>query len=387
MWSWLSKIASACLGPIRRYARMRKDEDGSDNGRGVADDLLWSRDIGRHAVGEFSFAVAQANEALEDHSQVETGAAATFVGVYDGHGGAEAARFISDHLFAHLIRLAQENGTLSENVVRSAFSATEEGFLSLVRRTHFIKPLISAVGSCCLVGVIWRGTLYVANLGDSRAVIGCLGRSNKIVAEPLTRDHNASVEEVRQELISRHPDDSQIVVLKHGVWRIKGIIQVSRTIGDAYLKRQEFALDPSITRFRLSEPLRRPVLRADPSICTRVLRPQDKFIIFASDGLWEHLTNHQAVEIVHGNPRAGIAKRLVRAALKQAARKREMRYDDLKKVEKGVRRFFHDDITVVVVYIDHALLQERDATVPELSVRGFVDSVGPSGFSGVTALS
>ncbi|OEL24180.1 putative protein phosphatase 2C 25 [Dichanthelium oligosanthes] len=388
MWSWLTKIASACLGPVRRYARTRKDEDGSGNGHGgVPDGLLWSRDLGRHAAGEYSFAVAQANEALEDHSQVETGAAATFVGVYDGHGGAEAARFISDHLFAHLIRLAQENGTISEDVVRSAFSATEEGFLTLVRRTHFIKPLIAAVGSCCLVGVIWRGTLYVANLGDSRAVIGCLGRSNKIVAEPLTRDHNASMEEVRQELISRHPDDSQIVVLKHGVWRIKGIIQVSRTIGDAYLKRREFALDPSITRFRLSEPLRRPVLTAEPSICTRALHPQDKFIIFASDGLWEHLTNQQAVEIVYSNPRRGIAKRLVRAALKQAARKREMRYDDLKKVEKGVRRFFHDDITVVVVYIDHGLLQQRDASVPELSVRGFVDSVGPSRFSGVSAIS
>ncbi|CAL5018909.1 unnamed protein product [Urochloa decumbens] len=389
MWSWLKKIASACLGPVRRCARTRKDEDSSDNGigGGVADDLLWSRDLGRHAAGEFSFAVAQANEALEDHSQVETGAAATFVGVYDGHGGAEAARFISDHLFAHLIRLAQENGTMSEDVVRSAFSATEEGFLTLVRRTHFIKPLIAAVGSCCLVGVIWRGMLYVANLGDSRAVIGCLGRLNKIVAEPLTRDHNASMEEVRQELISRHPDDSQIVVLKHGVWRIKGIIQVSRTIGDAYLKRLEFALDPSITRFHLSEPLRRPVLTAEPSMYTRALRPQDKFIIFASDGLWEQLTNQQAVEIVHSNPRRGIAKRLVRAALKQAAQKREMRYDDLKKVEKGVRRFFHDDITVVVVYIDHGLLQQRDASVPELSVRGFVDSVGPSRFSGVTAIS
>ncbi|RLM79053.1 catalytic/ protein phosphatase type 2C [Panicum miliaceum] len=387
MWSWLTKIA-ACLGPVRRHARTRKDEDGSDNGRGgVADDLLWSRDIGRHAAGEFSFAVAQANETLEDHSQVETGAAATFVGVYDGHGGAEASRFISDHLFAHLIRLAQENGTITEDVVRSAFSATEEGFLTLVRRTRFIKPLIAAVGSCCLVGVIWRGTLYVANLGDSRAVVGSLGRSNKIVAEPLTIDHNASVEEVRQELISRHPDDSQIVVLKHGVWRIKGIIQVSRTIGDAYLKRREFALDPSITRFRLPEPLRRPVLTAEPSICTRALHPQDKFIIFATDGLWEHLTNQQAVEIVHNNPRRGIAKRLVRAALKQAAQKREMRYDDLKKVEKGVRRFFHDDITVVVVYIDHGLLQHRDTSVPELSVRGFADSAGPSRFSDVTAIS
>jgi pyruvate dehydrogenase phosphatase len=103
MWSWLSKTASACLGPVRRSARTRKDEDGGDNGR-VADDLLWSRDLGRHAAGEFSFAVAQANEVLEDHSQVETGAAATFVGVYDGHGGAEASRFISGHLFAHLIR-------------------------------------------------------------------------------------------------------------------------------------------------------------------------------------------------------------------------------------------------------------------------------------------
>lgn len=116
---------------------------------------------------------------------------------------------------------------MSEEILRSAFSATEDGFLTLVRRTCGIKPLIAAVGSCCLVGVIWRGTLYVANLGDSRAVIGCLGRSNKIVAEQLTKDHNACLEEVRQELKSLHPDDSHIVVMKHGVWRIKGIIQVS----------------------------------------------------------------------------------------------------------------------------------------------------------------
>ncbi|KAJ1272400.1 hypothetical protein BS78_06G199300 [Paspalum vaginatum] len=386
MWPWLERIASACWDRVRRYAVTRKqdEEDGGDGGDAADDGLLWSRDLARHAAGEFSFAVVQANDVLEDHSQVETAADATFVGVYDGHGGAEASRFISNHLSAHIVRLAHEHGTMSEDVVRHAFSATEEGFLSLVRRTHLIKPSMATIGSCCLVGIIWRGTLYLANLGDSRAVVGCLSGPNKIVAEQLTRDHNAGMEEIRQELKSLHPDDSQIVVLKNGVWRIKGIIQVSRSIGDAYLKKREFALDPSTARFHLSEPLRRPVLTSEPSICSRALSSQDRFLIFASDGLWEHLSNQQAVEIVYNNPREGIARRLVHAALKEAARKREMRYDDIKKLDKGVRRYFHDDITVVVVFIDDEQRQEGSSTaVPELSVRGFVDTGGPSSFSGL----
>lgn len=57
-----------------------------------------------------------------------------------------------------------------------------------------------------------------------------------------------------------------------------------------------------------------------------------------------------------------------------------MRYDDLKKLEKGIRRFFHDDITVVVIFLDYEL-QGKKARVPELSVRGFTDTVGPSNFN------
>ncbi|KAG1347900.1 putative protein phosphatase 2C 34 [Cocos nucifera] len=93
-------------------------------------------------------------------------------------------------------------------------------------------------------------------------------------------------------------------------------------------------------------------MTAEPSIQTHKLKPNDLFLIFASDGLWEQLTDEAAVEIVFKNPRAGIAKRLVRAALNEAARKREMRYDDIKRIEKGVRRHFHDDITVIVIYLD-----------------------------------
>lgn len=50
----------------------------------------------------------------------------------------------------------------------------------------------------------------------------------------------------------------------------------------------------------------------------------------------------------------GIAKLLVRAALQEAARKREMRYEDIKRIEKGIRHHFHDDITVIVIYLDHS---------------------------------
>ncbi|KAH9315411.1 hypothetical protein KI387_024038, partial [Taxus chinensis] len=203
-----------------------------------------------------------------------------------------------------LIGFAREEGRMSDEVLRRSFIATEEGFLAHVTRSWKTKPLIAAVGSCCLVGVIWGEKLFIANVGDSRVVMGSLGRSNKMItAEQLTRDHNASVEEVRQELRALHPDDSRIVVHKHGVWRVKGIIQVSRSIGDVYLKKPEFNLDPIYTRFQLSEPLQRPVLTAEPSMYTLTMKPHDKFLIFASDGLWEHLTNQQAVEIVYNYPR------------------------------------------------------------------------------------
>ncbi|KAG8372502.1 hypothetical protein BUALT_Bualt12G0072700 [Buddleja alternifolia] len=343
MFSWLEKSVSTCLGPLKKCAGMDDDHDLEMDD----DALIWSNDLGMHSHGEFSFAVAQANAALEDHSQVETGPPATFVGVYDGHGGPNAAIHISNHLFQHLL------GQFGNN------------------------PLIAAIGSCCLVGVICGGTLYVANLGDSRAVMGCLEGSDKIVAVPLTNDHNAKEQAVRRELRNLHHDDANIVVKKKGVYRVKGIIQVSRAIGDFYLKNPQFALDESFPRFHLTEPLQGPVLSAEPAITTRNLQSNDKFIIFASDGLWEYLTNKEAVEIVHKNPRLGIAKRLLMMAMKKAAKRTKRPYNDIKILPAGgERRKVHDDITIVVIFIDPA-----NASHHEISVRGFDNNVGASNFT------
>lgn len=116
------------------------------------------------------------------------------------------------------------------DVIKKAFDATEEEFLHLVKHSWLSRPQIASVGSCCLVGAITEDMIYVANLGDSRAVLGRKGADGRPVAERLTSDHNVAVEEVRKELAENHPDDSHIVVYSRGVWRIKGIIQVSKFI-------------------------------------------------------------------------------------------------------------------------------------------------------------
>lgn len=336
-----------------------------DDATEKVDGLLWYKNLGNHVYGEFSMAVIQANSLMEDQSQLESGPLSstnsgpqgTFVGVYDGHGGTEASKFINHNVFSNFKKIVSEQQDVSEITIKKAFASTEEGFLSLVKKQWLSKPHMASVGSCCLVGVICNGLLYIANAGDSRVVLGRAERGTReVTALQLSTEHNANIETVRNELRCLHPNDSQIVVQKHKVWRVKGIIQVSRSIGDAYLKKSEFNREPLQPKFRLPEPFHKPILNPEPEILVRKLQPGDRFLIFASDGLWEHLSNQEAVDIVQNFPRKGIAKMLVKAALREAAKKREMRYTDLKRIERGVRRHFHDDISVIVVYIDSHLI-------------------------------
>ncbi|KAL1823519.1 hypothetical protein ACET3Z_010297 [Daucus carota] len=337
--------------------------------------------MGHHLTGEFSMAVVQANNFLEDQSQIESGNLSllgsgpygTFVGVYDGHGGPETSRYINRHLFQNLKRITSEerSTSMSTDIIRRAYEATEEGFTSAVAAQWQRQPQLATVGSCCLTGVICNRTLYIANLGDSRAVLGRLVReTGEVLAVQLSAEHNASIESVRQELHSQHPDDPDIVVLRNNVWRVKGLIQVSRSIGDVYLKRAEFNREPLCARFRLPQPITRPILSSDPEISVHELEPHDLFLIFASDGLWEQLNNQEAVDIVRNNPHTGSARRLVKSAMQKAANKRELQYSDIKGVERGIRRHFHDDITAVVVFLDSGLLSRAGSLRgPTVSLR------------------
>ncbi|XP_044500626.1 probable protein phosphatase 2C 42 isoform X2 [Mangifera indica] len=371
-------VLYSCLKPFRQHDGDRVDSvNGNGSGsnsnnsylvREAKGGLLWCRDLGKFGSGEFSMAVVQANQILEDQSQIESGPFGTFVGVYDGHGGPEAARYVCDHLYRHF--QAEMQGNVTTETIERAVQLTEEGFTAYVSELWSTRPNIATVGTCCLIGVICQQTLFVANLGDSRVVLGKkVGNTGVTAAIQLSREHNANLEEVRQELRELHPNDPQIVILRHGVWRVKGIIQVSRSIGDVYMKHSRYNQEPINAKYRLPEPMNMPILTGNPSVISHPLHPNDSFLIFASDGLWEHLSNEKAVDIVHSHPRAGSAKRLIKAALQEAAKKREMRYSDLKKIDKKVRRHFHDDITVIVLFLNHDLISRVTVQDPPLSIR------------------
>lgn len=105
MLSRLINLLRACWRPSSdRYTHTGSDAVGRQDG------LVWYKDTGQHLNGEFSMAVVQANNLLEDQSQIESGPLSslesgpygTFVGVYDGHGGPETSRYINEHLFQNL---------------------------------------------------------------------------------------------------------------------------------------------------------------------------------------------------------------------------------------------------------------------------------------------
>jgi len=93
------------------------------------------------------------------------------------------------------------------------------------------------------------------------------------------------------------------IELEFATHKVNNVLQVSRSIGDVYLKKSEYNREPLYAKFRLREPFKKPILSSEPSISVQPLQPHDQFVIFASDGLWEHLSNQEAVDIVHNGPR------------------------------------------------------------------------------------
>jgi pyruvate dehydrogenase phosphatase len=158
-------------------------------------------------------------------------------------------------------------------------------------------------GSCALVSLYDPiiSSLHVACTGDSRAVLGQKNADGKREAIALSVDQTGSNTDEIARINREHPGEEDIA--KNG--RIHGLM-VSRAFGDGRWKwplelQKEFqekfgGQAPLTPKYNIQTP---PYITAEPVVTTTKIDPKKPtFLILATDGLWDSLTNQQAVDLV-----------------------------------------------------------------------------------------
>lgn len=170
----------------------------------------------------------------------------SFFGVYDGHGGTLCADFLRDNLHKYIIN----DSNFPENpqkAILNGFVTAEEVFLNYCLANN------STSGSCAIVIIIIEKKCFVANVGDSRAIMSG-NHGEKLFI--LSRDHRPADEKEYKRIIEAggkiYQTEANIVSKDKkenilGPLRVKpGKLSVSRTIGDIEAKHPQFGGNPDV---------------------------------------------------------------------------------------------------------------------------------------------
>lgn len=237
----------------------------------------------------------------------------SFYAIFDGHGGSEAAAYLkenavrfffedpnnNDHLISEeeisdsadltssFVEKLESCFRMSFLRVDQALANEEGGRVDVTCGTTAITALVLGGGP------IRRRHLLVANVGDCRAVM-----CRKGVAVQMSRDHRPSYPPEKKRI-----EDSGGFIDQYGY--LNGELAVTRALGDWYMKLPYGSSSP---------------LTAEPEIQRFLLTEDDEFLIMGCDGIWDVLSNQDAVNLVrrglteHDDPQQ-CARELVSQAL------------------------------------------------------------------------
>ncbi|TXG63715.1 hypothetical protein EZV62_010709 [Acer yangbiense] len=242
------------------------------------------------------------------------------IGVFDGHGGKEASEMasncLSDYFYLHSVfkmyklmlqYTVAESESLHLEVLKQALLSSIHDIdtkftqasitllscallLSMILIVLALDNLCVALqeavdnnffsGSTATVVVMFNGLILVANVGDSKALLfsekiqSSQGPQAFLSAIELTKDHHPDRDDERARIEAAGGS-----VITWGVPRVNGILAMSRSIGDVYLKRYGVIAVPELTGWR--------PLAAD-----------DKYLMVASDGIFESLTANDVRDLI-----------------------------------------------------------------------------------------
>ncbi|MBN3299438.1 PDP2 phosphatase, partial [Amia calva] len=163
-----------------------------------------------------------------------------------------------------------------------------------------------AGSTACMAHVDSEG-IHVANSGDSRAVLGVQEEDGSWASLPLSCDHNSLNLSELARIKSQHPKLEEDTVVVDD--RLLGLLMPFRAFGDVRFKwskeLQQSVLEngydlESLHIYPYMPPnyLTPPYLEVTPEVTYHKLRSKDKFLILGSDGLWDMMSNDEAVRLV-----------------------------------------------------------------------------------------
>ncbi|XP_057773737.1 probable protein phosphatase 2C 11 [Salvia miltiorrhiza] len=227
---------------------------------------------GRISYGYSSFKGKRSS--MEDYYEIRIsevdGQMVALFGVYDGHGGFRTAEYLKKNLFNNL-RSHPDFIKDTKLAIVEAFKQTDTEYLNEEKGQQ------KDAGSTASTAVLVQDKIFVANVGDSRVVASRAGS-----AIPLSIDHKPDRTDERERI-----EKAGGFIVWAGTWRVGGVLAVSRAFGDKLL---------------------RPYVVAEPEIQEEQIDGVD-FLIIASDGLWNVLSNKDAVNIVQDIADAEAASR------------------------------------------------------------------------------
>ena len=250
--------------------------------------------------------------------------------VLDGHGS-------NGHLISQYVKKSLKTDIIKSNELSNCQSYNEIYEKIAKNNYRLIKAILKNIennlnceteidntfsGTTCVLVINICDKLIVFNIGDSRAIMIC--DNKKIIS--LSKDHKPLDEIEKKRIESK---GGEIHQLKDGdeyygpyrVW-VKGEkypgIAMSRSIGDAIAKEIGVISVPDIKEFKIDN--------------------NSKYVIIASDGLYEFLSNEKIAHYANKFYRKNDIEKCCKYLIKKASEKWE--------IEEDVR----DDITVICIF-------------------------------------
>ncbi len=238
--------------------------------------------------------------------------------VLDGHG--EQGDKISEFVMRQLVVSLEKQPNLEDrthDALKETFTKTNMALM--------VTPInYMTSGTTCVCVYVRGNTMFVANCGDSRAVMA-VDENGSMRARDLSKDHKPDdpSEQARIEewggFVKPAPEPglSARVYLDQAYTMIG--LAMARSLGDYAVKSVGVIPEPEVTEFE----------------CT----PDDKFMIMASDGVWEFIGSQEAVDIVQDKLASGSnCTQACQELIEQASQRWAEEEGD-----------YRDDITAIIV--------------------------------------